>query len=241
MRICWDNLEGIRLSKTGFLIKNSIALIYKDKCIICGQSYLTEKRRPSKYCSHECVYKSEEFRKKLSIANSGKNNSMYNQTHTRQTREKISKNRKGKLVGKDNPNYGGLTEKHRKNISRSKLGSKLSIETKNKMSKIRKGKQIGQENPMWKGGISSEPYCEIWLDNDYKESIKKRDDYQCLNPECNRTHKKLCIHHIDYIKKNCHPFNLITICTSCNGKANKDRKWHKFWYKAIIYNRYLKK
>jgi len=97
----------------------------------------------------------------------------------------------------------------------------------------------GEKNPSWKGGISCEPYCEIWVDNEYKESIKERDGYRCLNPECNKNNEKLCIHHIDYNKKNCHPLNLITLCFSCNGKANKDREWHKSWYQAIIYRRYI--
>lgn len=96
----------------------------------------------------------------------------------------------------------------------------------------------GSKNPAWKGGISHELYCEEWSDKEYKESIKARDGYKCLNPECNGMNNQLCIHHIDYIKKNCHPSNLITLCFSCNGKANKDREWHKNWYKAILFRRY---
>ena len=104
-------------------------------------------------------------------------------------------------------------------------------------------KQTGSGNHMWKGGISCEPYCSIWSDKEYKEDIKARDDCNCLNPECYKKSggaSQLTIHHIDYNKKNCHPHNLITICKSCNTKANKDRDWHESWYKAIIYRRYLK-
>lgn len=95
----------------------------------------------------------------------------------------------------------------------------------------------GENSPVWKGGISCEPYCEQWKDQEYKESIKERDGYKCLNPECNKTSHRLCVHHIDYIKKNCHPLNLITVCTSCNMKANFNREWHKSWYQAIIFRR----
>lgn len=98
----------------------------------------------------------------------------------------------------------------------------------------------GENHWNWKGGISCEPYCEVWIDEDYKRSIKERDNYTCLNPECNKFDKKLCIHHIDYNKKNCHPLNLITLCFSCNGKANKDREWHESWYRAIMNKRYSK-
>jgi hypothetical protein len=96
----------------------------------------------------------------------------------------------------------------------------------------------GENHPNWKGGISCEPYCEQWKDEEYKESIKERDGYICLNPECNKNSNRLSIHHIDYNKKNCHPLNLITLCVSCNSKANTNRKWHEEWYKAIISKRY---
>ena len=101
--------------------------------------------------------------------------------------------------------------------------------------------KCGPLSPSWKGGISCEPYCDVWLDKEYKESIKERDDYQCLNPDCwgNCNHLPLTIHHIDYNKKNCEPQNLITLCRSCNSRANKDRKWHTVWYQTILNKRYI--
>jgi len=136
----------------------------------------------------------------------------------------------------------------RKKISKSKMGQKLGIKRPNhskwmiencpmKKPEISQ-KFIGENNPNWKGGISCEPYCDVWLDKDFKEAIKERDGYQCLNPTCNKTSNRLSSHHINYIKKDCRPENLITLCVSCNSKANKDRKWHKSWYKAVIYRRY---
>ncbi len=99
---------------------------------------------------------------------------------------------------------------------------------------------IGPGNPSWKGGVSFEPYCEVWKDKEYKKSIKQRDDNKCLNTYCNsKDPTDLTIHHIDYNKKNCGPNNLITICRSCNSKANKDRSWHEAWYKAILNRRGL--
>ena len=127
----------------------------------------------------------------------------------------------GKNSGKNNPFYG-------KNHSK---------ETKHKISIAVSGIMSGENHPNWKGGISCEPYCDVWLDKDFKESIKERDGYQCLNPVCSRESKKLCVHHINYIKKDCNPFNLITVCKSCNTKANSDRVWHEAWYNILIYNR----
>ena len=97
----------------------------------------------------------------------------------------------------------------------------------------------GSGNPNWKGGISCEPYCDIWLDKDFKESIKERDDHRCQNPDCWGTSKRLSVHHIDYDKKNCRPENLITLCNSCNSRANKDRERHKDFYRTIIKKKYI--
>lgn len=100
-------------------------------------------------------------------------------------------------------------------------------------------KHTGPGNPCWKGGVSYEPYCPVWKDKEYKESIKQRDGYKCLNPYCNSENPHdLNIHHINYNKKFCGPENLITVCRSCNVAANKNREWHEAWYKAILYRRY---
>jgi hypothetical protein len=97
-------------------------------------------------------------------------------------------------------------------------------------------KYSGPNCIFWKGGISNEPYCYEWV-AELKDIVKERDNYSCLNPECT-SGKNLCIHHIDYIKKNCKLNNLITICKSCNSKANIDREWHKCWYRTILSKRY---
>jgi hypothetical protein len=89
----------------------------------------------------------------------------------------------------------------------------------------------GENHPNWKGGISCEPYCDAWADKEYKESIKERDGYRCQNPDCWKTSTRLTIHHIDYNKKNCSPNNLITLCNSCNPRANYNRS---FWIKFYI-------
>ena len=92
----------------------------------------------------------------------------------------------------------------------------------------------GSNHYNWKGGISCEPYCDIWLDKEFKELIKERDNYQCQNPDCWGTNHKLCIHHIDYNKKNCSPENLITVCNSCNIRANYDRYYWQKTYNEIM-------
>ena len=100
-------------------------------------------------------------------------------------------------------------------------------------------KRSGSNSSNWRGGISCEPYCQIWLDKEYKESIKERDNYKCQNPDCWGTSERLVIHHIDYVKKHCDPWNLITVCNSCNTRANKNRKyWQRLYEKCMkeVYN-----
>lgn len=92
----------------------------------------------------------------------------------------------------------------------------------------------GSGHPNWKGGISNQGYCHVWKDKAYKESIKERDNYRCQNPTCYKQDKVLHIHHIDYNKHNCSINNLITVCRSCNARANFDRLWHEEFYKIII-------
>ena len=99
-------------------------------------------------------------------------------------------------------------------------------------------RRFGEGHWNWKGGKSLEPYCEVWRDQEYKQDIRERDGNACLNPYCYGNGGVLSIHHIDYNKKNCHPSNLITVCRSCNLRANHDREWHEAWYKAIMYRRY---
>ena len=98
-------------------------------------------------------------------------------------------------------------------------------------------RRFGSGNPNWKGGISCEPYCFEWSSKEFKDFIKERDGYRCLNPYCFGNIHRLSVHHIDYNKKNCDPNNLITLCVSCNSRANKDREWHTSWYRAIMYRR----
>jgi len=249
MEICWDNLEGIYLTNKGNFRKGTDIYVEKDSCKKCREPYLTKKYRQSEYCCISCavfgennhnygnVYSTERRKKmsdvrkgkkltknhrmKISNANSGKNHPLYGKKHTDKSKLKMSESSKGKNSGEKHYLYG----QHR------------SEEVKNKISKNKIGKCMGKNNSNWKGGISCEPYCQNWS-SDLKEYIKERDENRCLNPDCLGNIHRLSVHHIDYNKKNCEPQNLITLCTSCNSRANKDREWHEAWYQTIMYRRY---
>jgi hypothetical protein len=180
---------------------------------------------------------------RLEQSNKMKGTTVYwkNKNRSKETKTKISKSLKGKMIGNTNgfkkgnkpwhTGTKGLLKANKTSFKKGRYRSKEEIEKA-------KNNHNGELHWNWKGGISCEPYCEQWSDKEYKESIKERDGYKCLNPECDKNNHILCIHHIDYNKKNCHPLNLITVCISCNAKANYNRKWHKSWYQAIIERRY---
>lgn len=98
----------------------------------------------------------------------------------------------------------------------------------------------GPNSPNWRGGKSFEDYCYIWNDKEFRNFIRERDGKRCLNPACSSKNPfDINLHHINYIKNDCDLFNIITLCRSCNASANFNRKWHKSWYQAIIYRRYI--
>jgi len=228
MKICWDNLEKLRYSKrTGkWYTKKWQAYVYCDNCLICNEPFFSKEINGSKkYCSSDCYHKDykgdkhhmkkEEQKQWFKI-----NNPMFK----KETKEKISEIRK---------------EWHRKNPDFLK-GDKNPMFTHNidfkgdKNPNYGNGDKIsGEKHWNWQGGKSFEPYCQIWT-KEYKEEIKERDNYQCKNFSCEGKTQGLCVHHIDYNKKNCHPLNLITLCISCNTKANFNRGFWKNYYETIL-------
>jgi hypothetical protein len=122
-----------------------------------------------------------------------------------------------------------------KGINCPTYGYRATEETKQKMRDNHA--DFSKENhPQWLGGISFEPYTEEF-NQELKESIRKRDDYICQN--CGMVEEehlivcgqKLHIHHINYDKKNSNETNLITLCISCNTRANFNRTYWKEYYK----------
>jgi len=93
----------------------------------------------------------------------------------------------------------------------------------------------GDKSPNWQGGISFEPYTPDF-NKALKQSIRQRDGYKCQLcgvPEAECT-KKLTNHHIDYVKANSDPSNLIALCTSCNAKVNTNRTyWTRYFQRKM--------
>lgn len=137
---------------------------------------------------------------------------------SKETKRKISENRKGKGIGKRE--HYTLSDKHNSNTRKGRTWFEVYGHNRPDY-----GGQSHEKNANWKGGISRLPYAiEYWWK---KEDIHDRDGRICQN--CG-TDKNICVHHIDYDKENFSDENLITLCKSCNSKANFNREYWKNFY-----------
>lgn len=154
---------------------------------------------------------SQEHIKKIVLANIGKK-------RTEEIRKKISEALKNKKVPEEIREKISNKLKKLKIIPPSRKGQKWPEKQWEKMS--------GINHYNWQGGKSFELYGFDWTD-DLKESIRKRDNYNCqlcgiYQDELNY---KLHCHHIDYDKNNLNPDNLIILCRSCHMKTNFNRDY----------------
>lgn len=92
--------------------------------------------------------------------------------------------------------------------------------------------KLGEKNPSWCGGMSKpQPYTTDWTMT-LKRSIRERDNYTCGICKRQQEDTTFAVHHIDYVKENCNPTNLITLCPSCHSKTNMNRSfWIEFFKK----------
>jgi hypothetical protein len=140
-------------------------------------------------------------------------------------------------------------EKIRKNHARYWEGKKRDLETNKKVSDTvlklwtnpeYREKRSGVNNPLWKGGISKLPYTQDWTE-DLRDSIRKRDKYICQICFLSQDDqgRKLDVHHIDYDKENCDPYNLISLCDSCHARtgAGNREMWKSYLHRRKIVRR----
>jgi RNA polymerase subunit RPABC4/transcription elongation factor Spt4 len=132
------------------------------------------------------------------------------------------------ITGQNNPNYKFGKYCFNKCIDCNKFIKAQRQCCKLCHSKWRKKYFVSNHNPNWQGGIGREPYSFDF----YKIRIKilQRDKQLCQL--CNQ--KGNTIHHVDYCKQNNVITNLITLCTSCNAKANGCRDyWYAYFSKLL--------
>jgi len=188
MKICWDNLEGLRYNKkTGKWYKGSSTLLYRNKCLYCNEPflYIVRKSVDGLYCTVECKNKA------LPPNNKGKNNPNYDNKWSDEQKKKMSILKKGTLIGDLNP---AKRPDVRKKISESQkgrdnsgkkngmYGKKHSEETKKKMKEA----SSGENSWNWKGGNKTIPFYDIYAPQiDWCEPVRRnQEDSNILEVKC---------------------------------------------------------
>jgi hypothetical protein len=156
-----------------------------------------------------------------------------------ETRKKLIESH-ADFSGHNNPNYGkSASAETIERLSLSHLGQLAwnrgispSAETREKLSIANLGKRTGPENNLWQGGKSLEEYGRDF-NALLKELVLTRDSHTCQICGRKENGRKLCIHHIDYNKKNNDPRSLIALCVSCHALTNFNRSsWTEFFQKT---------
>jgi len=91
----------------------------------------------------------------------------------------------------------------------------------------------GKNNPNWQGGCSRNKKYPFEF-YEIRKTILERDGYQCAVPMCRTNDSRVSVHHIDFNKQNCGRLNLITVCPSCNARANFDRVLWRAILTAVV-------
>lgn len=104
---------------------------------------------------------------------------------------------------------------------------KYGIEIANKMKAERRERILGERNPAYIGDVVKHYPAKFF---NIREDIRNRDGNKCV--VCGSVYR-ICVHHIDYNKKNCDALNLITLCNSCNIIVNKNREYWSYFFAMI--------
>src|SRR5262245_1673320 len=90
--------------------------------------------------------------------------------------------------------------------------------------------KVGKNSNNWIGGKSFEPY-PITFNEPFKRKIRERDNYTCAVCKGDGN----IVHHINYVKNDTVPENCITLCRSCHGKTNSNRKYWQEYFTSKSY------
>ena len=236
--------------------KNGVTLI-KHYCINsnCNNEidYTTFLRgsRLCASCSSKKRFKNKENHPCFGIKRPDVSKRMKTQTKDLKIRKKISETRLRKGLGKGKKNGRYIDNRTNKKYYCKDCGDEISArsgfygegrcqscagkrlkvteETKRKISLGLGGTGIPYENAKYGAEFN----------NELKEQIRERDNHQCQLCDVKQEdyYRKLDVHHIDYNKKNCDEYNLITLCNKCNTEVNFDRDYWFAYFTYIMENR----
>ena len=216
MKICWDNLEGLKYNRKGYWRRGLRNYYYCEACESCGEPFLYEKSSKGQYCSYNCVpHKiSEDTKKRLSILRSGK---FLSEEH----KKNIG------LAGKGRR----FSEEHRKKISLALTGKSRSEETKRKLRTANTGKRLseetkkkiadaerGEKNWLWKGGVSAK---NIPLFDTYANKISWCEEVR-RDPEDNNILQAKCTYCGKWYRPTLR--NIGNRIEAINGRVNSENR-----------------
>jgi len=148
---CWEDIEGLYLSKNGNFRKNNSTYYYKESCENCKEHFLATNSSKGDFCSKKC-------------AQSGKNSGFYGKHHTEKTKEKQSKHRLGKYH----------TIETKKKISNYRKGR-----YKRENSPLWKGEYNEKNIPLYDTYASQIDWCEGVKRNDEDKNILEVKCFKC--------------------------------------------------------------
>ena len=189
--------------------------------------------------------RSEETRKRMSIAGKNKHT-----TISEEERKRRSEFMKGK-VGPLHPAYGTKRTIKSKALMSEKAKARCTAEWKERNRIINKNRWLddkyreshsGKNHPGWKGGVTYEPYCPLF-NNKFKEYIRDKFDRKCFycgksesdNITSSGIKQKLSVHHVDYDKVdicNGRSWPFVPLCITCHNKTNNGSRW--YWFNKFI-------
>jgi len=217
----------------------------------CGSRVIWSKQNKKwnkfiKYHHVNGISLSEEHKKKLSEAHTGKKLSEEHKRNigkagrnpSEETRQKLREAHRGRK----------FMEETKRKIKEAKLGHSVSEETREKlriansnpseetrlkMSKAKKGRKLSKksiikrtvtylENRQKEGKTKVEGYCNIWGDKDYIIDLRKGACELCGITNMMSIHlfgENLIIHHTNG-KDHCAPWETLTLCRGCHTKLH---------------------
>ncbi len=228
--------------------KNKISKSNKGKVRTEEQKKRLAEVNTGKHLTEETKKKLSQATKLQRMESMGKPNSIdrTGTHHSPETIAKMSKPRSYKFnIGRRH------SDETKAKIGAAFRGKHLSTERIAKMTKWlreawknpiyrKKHTMIGANHPNWQGGISFEPYTKEF-NKQLKIFVRMRDDYTCQLcgvPEV-ESFRELSCHHIDYVKTNSFPSNLISLCTACNTKVNSNREFWSDYFRDLLNRRQL--
>lgn len=100
----------------------------------------------------------------------------------------------------------------------------------------------GENNGNWHGGTSREPY-PFDFDLDMKDQIRQLDNFTCQlcsksqDENIKQYSERLSCHHINYLKEDLQPKNLISLCRNCHARVHGKTQrlyWQSLFETKII-------